>query len=97
MGIPFHEMYAVDGLNGFNVADRIFIGSGTATYTSGSSTATVAVTWTEAVPTTYSVFFEVLEAAVVYPSLKTNLGFTINIAALSGNLAQTAVRYIVVS
>ena len=97
MGIPFHEMYAADGLNGFNVADRIYIGGGTATYTSGSTTATVAVTWTEPVPSTYTVFFEVLEAAVVYPSSKTTLGFTINIAALSGNLAQTTVRYLVVS
>lgn len=87
MGVAFHTMYAADGLENFEVFDRIFVGVMYVTYASGSATATVSVTWTEPVPMPYFVDFDVPENAAVYASSRTSLGFTANIAAKTSTLA----------
>jgi len=81
MGIPFHEMYAVDGLN-FAIADRIYAGTIAVVYAAGGGAGqavTAAVTWTEPVPTPYAVYFDLPEDATAFASSRTALGFTYNI------------------
>lgn len=97
MGIPFHTMYAVDGLNGFAVADRVFFGSVAATYAGGANTATVAVTFTEPVPTPYAVLYSFPEQAFGYTTSATALGFTVNVIKISGNLTGGSVECVIVA
>jgi hypothetical protein len=89
MGIAFHTQYAVDGLNGFQTLDRIYVGSVAVTYTSGSAGATVTatVTWTEPVPTPYRVFFDPPEQADAWATSRTALGFTLNVAPSTAALS----------
>lgn len=91
MGIPFHTLYATDGLENFNVADRIYFGTIDVTYAGGANTATAAVTWTEPVPsastTPYTVLVSLPENAIAWATSQTTLGFTLNVQRLSGNLA----------
>jgi hypothetical protein len=91
MGVAFHTAYSPDGLLP-NLTDRICIGSVSATYAGSASTATVAVTWTEPVPTPYIAIPCMKEAAVAFISSPTNTGFTLNVAALSGNLTGETVE-----
>lgn len=99
MGIPFHTLYAVDGLQNFNVADRIYMGIIDVTYASGSAGATVtaAVTWTEPVPSSaaasLAVFSSLPEEGSAWATNVTTLGFTLNVRpqragdALAGGIA----------
>lgn len=89
MGVPFHTLYAADGMLP-NVADRFYAGTISITYTSTSGAATgtaVVVTWTEPVPTPYTVLASPIENMVWWITAKTTTGFTFNyqgIVSLSG-------------
>lgn len=83
MGVAFHELFAVDGLNNFAVADRIYFGIVPVVYVAGGGAGlavTKAVTWTEPVPGAYAILFDLPEDAVAFPSLQTSLGFTLNVS-----------------
>jgi hypothetical protein len=75
-------MYAVDGLNGYNVADRIYTGNVDVTYIAGASSgASVAttVTWTEPVPTPYGVYPSPVEDSRIYFTSKTTTSFVMTV------------------
>jgi hypothetical protein len=101
MGIPFHTMYAVDGLTGFAVADRVFMGTIDVTYAGGANTAKATVTWTEPVPNSaaapYSVYMSFGEQAFGWITNATSLGFTLNVIKITGNLTGGVCSCLIVS
>jgi hypothetical protein len=87
MGQPYRSLYAPDGLARFAAADRVFTGLVAVTYDSGApdAAATAVVTWTEPLPTPYSVLIDLPEAATAFASDRTELGFTLNVNPPDGD------------
>lgn len=84
MGVPFHTMYAVDGLENFAVFDRVYMGTTSFTYAAGA-TATATITWTEPIPTTYMVFYSLPErGSAAWTTSQTSTSFVANVG---GNAA----------
>lgn len=84
MGIAVHTIYSPDGLT-LNAADKAYLGTVSVTYasTSGTATATAAVTWVEPIPTPYCAVPCMKEQANFWFTSMTNTGFTFNIAGLA--------------
>lgn len=81
MGIAYHTTYSPDGA-GMNLFDRVVLGTVTAVYPSGVSAgaaSTLAVTWTEPVPTAYTALMSPIENSSYFITSKTTTGFTLNV------------------
>lgn len=81
MGIAYHSFYSPDGL-GLNLFDRAVVGTITAVYPSGATSggaSTLAVTWSEPVPTPYTVLMSPIEDSTYFVTSKTTVGFTLNV------------------
>lgn len=80
MGIAYHTSYAVDGC-GLNAANRVYLGSVTATYAAAAPgvASTVAVTWTEPVPISYTALMSPTEDCTYFISAKTTVSLTLNV------------------
>lgn len=100
MGIAYHTLYATDG-TGLNVADRVYFGTVTATYASASAgvASTIAVAWSEPIPTPYCAIMSPVEDCTYFISVKTTLGFTLNVLPrLAANaLAGGTVEILIIS
>ena len=101
MGIPYHTIMANDGL-ALNNANRVFLGSITATYTAagaGAATTPVVLTWTEPVPTPFSVFMSPIEDCTWFITAKTTLGCTLNVLPrlAANSLAGGVVQLLIIS
>lgn len=88
MGVAYDRVYAPDGLLPLR-ADYPIYGVYSATYAGGSTTASVAVLWTEPVETPYGISVTMLESAYWYASSVTALGFTLNIVGTSTLTGET--------
>lgn len=100
MGLSYQSLYAPDGL-ATNRSDAVIFGTVSATYASASAgvASTVAVTWTEPVPTTYCAVMSPVEDCTYYLTSKTTLGFTLNVLPrlAANSLAGGTVEIMVVS
>lgn len=100
MGLSYSSAYIPDGL-GLNRSDAIIIGTVSATYASAGAgvASTVAVAWTEPVPTTYCAVMSPVEDCTYYLTSKTTLGFTLNVLPrlAASSLAGGTVRLMILS
>lgn len=100
MGIAYHNFYSPDGL-GLNLFDRAIVGTATAVYPAAATSAssTIAVSWTEPVPTPYAVIMSPIEDSTYFITSKTTVGFTLNVnARLSAStLAGGSVELFIIS
>lgn len=101
MGIAYHSIYSPDGA-GLNLFDRAVVGTLTAVYTVGASAgaaSTIAVAWTEPVPTPYAVVMSPVEDSTYFITAKTTVGFTLNVAPrlAASTLAGGSVELIILS
>jgi hypothetical protein len=90
MGLSYHNMYAADGLEYFQVADRIYFGTQDVVYTSAAgagSAVSTTVSWTEPVPTPYAVFVSPVEDSAYYITSKTTTSFVLNMTPRTAALS----------
>lgn len=101
MGIAYHTLYTPDGA-GTNLFDRITLGTVTAVYPAATATGaltTIAVSWTEPVPTPYTVLMSPVEDCTYFITSKTTVGFTLNLNSrlLTGTLTGASVECFILS
>jgi hypothetical protein len=81
MGLSFHSLYTPDGL-AVARSDAPWGGIATATYAAAGAgvASTVAVSWTEPMPTPYCAIVSPVEDCTWFLSNRTALGFTLNVS-----------------